>query len=111
MRVSPDTHLYRETSIPDAQKSDKLKKETKGANLKCYACKKKGNYKSECPQAKKLEEVHLLITPIYLDEAPSGMEEKEVFLKATREPVIVQGKVDGQRYSQLTWIQVPQKPL
>ena len=70
--------------------------------MKCYACKKTGPYKSECPQAKKLEEVHLLNTPICLenlDEAPSRMEENEAFLKATREPVIVEGKVDGQKVS------------
>ena len=46
--------------------------------------------------------VHLLNTPICLenlDEAPSRMEEKDVFLKATREAVIVEGKVDGQKVS------------
>ena len=96
------THLYRKTSIPDAQNSDKLEKETKKANVKFYACKKTGHYKSKCPQAKKLEEVHLLNTPICLenlDETPRRMEEKEAFLKATREPVIVEGKVDGQKVS------------
>ena len=39
------TYLYKETSIPDAPKSDKLEKETKSANVKCYACKKTGHYR------------------------------------------------------------------
>ena len=80
----------------------KKSKSTKRANVKCYACIKTGHYKSECPQAKKLEEVHLLNTPICLqnlDEAPSRMEEKKAFLKSTREPVVVVGKVDGQKVS------------
>ena len=31
--------------------------------IKCYICKKMGYYKSECHQAKKFEEVHLVNIP------------------------------------------------
>ena len=70
------THLYRKASIP-AQKSDTLEKDTKRANVKYYVCNKKGHYKSECPQAKKLEEVHLLNTPICLENLDEGLRKKK----------------------------------
>lgn len=36
-----------------------------------------------------------------IDKAPSRSELKEAFLKATRNPVVVEGKVDGQSVDQV----------
>ena len=54
-----------------------------------------GQYKSECPQTRKLEESHLVEDIIVrANEIPTRQEQKEAFLRATQNPVILEGKVD-----------------
>ena len=61
-----------------------------------------GHYKSECPQCHKLEESHLVVDLVdKADEVPTREEQKEVFLRATQNPVIMEGKVDGKKVEQI----------
>ena len=60
---------------------------------------KMGHYKSECPQT---EESHLVEDIIYrADEIPTRQEQKEAFLRATKNPVILEGKVDVKRVKEI----------
>ena len=66
------------------------------SKIQCYMCHKMSHYKSECPQTRKLEESHLVEDIIVrADEIPTRQEQKEPFLRATQNPAILEGKVDG----------------
>ena len=69
------------------------------SNIRCYGCHKMGHYKSKCPHPHKSEEVHLLDASkeslVDLDKAPSRLEQKKAFIKATQNPVIIPGNVNG----------------
>ena len=65
-------------------------------------CHNIGHYKSECPQTRKLEESHLVADIIAkADEIPTRQEQKEAFLRATQNPVILEGKVDGKSVKEI----------
>ena len=59
--------------------------------IQCYMCHKMGHYKSECPRTHKLEESHLVVDIIdRAGEIPIRQEQKEAFLRATQNPVILE---------------------
>ena len=82
-------------NISDKSKVDRSK-------IQCYMCHKMGHYKSECPQTHKLEEYHLVEDIIdTAEEIPTRQEQKEAFLRATQNPVILEGKVDGKSVKEI----------
>ena len=81
-------------------KSDKSKFDK--SKIQCYMCHKMGHYKSECPQTRKLKESHIVEDIIAKgDEIPMRQEQKEAFLRATQNPVILEGKVDGKSVKEI----------